>query len=101
MDHARAAQTGTATEFGTGEFQAFPDYPQQRRVRRRIGSRRPAIYSEVCNHVSSRSFRDAADAAVFISIPKLNAAWVNGSDFLGCLGVQVSPCRAATLLATN
>jgi len=86
-------QTGAATEFGAGEFQAFPDYPQQRRVRRRD--------SEVCNHVSSRSFREAADAAVFISIPKLNAAWVNGSDFLGSLGVQVSPWRAATPLATK
>src|SRR5437667_8050228 len=50
MNHAGAAQTGAATELGTGELEPFPDHPQQRRYRRRIGRRRPAVHSEVGGH---------------------------------------------------
>src|SRR3989442_3687461 len=50
MHHAGAAQAGAASVLGAGELEAFPDHPQQRRLRRRVGRRRLAVHSEVDGH---------------------------------------------------
>src|SRR5262249_240974 len=50
MHHASTAQTGAATELGAGQLEVFPDHPQQRRCRRRIGRRRLAVPCECDGH---------------------------------------------------
>src|SRR5262245_35536552 len=50
VHHAGTAQTGATTELGAGQLEVFPDHPQQRRCRRRIGRRRLAVHSEVDGH---------------------------------------------------
>src|ERR1700704_92347 len=50
MHHAGTTKAGAAAELGAGELEAFPDHPQQRRCRRRVGRCRLAIHSEVGGH---------------------------------------------------
>jgi hypothetical protein len=59
---AGAAEARAAAEFGAGEFEIFPNDPQQRRLGRRVDADRNTVHFELKGHVSTLFSRRIPDA---------------------------------------
>src|SRR5262245_1141048 len=81
VHRAGTAQPGAAAELGACELEAFPDHPQQRRCRRRVGGRRLAVHSEVDGHGVLRGYWGTANVGQRPGLPA----------FLG--QCRFDPCR--------